>query len=75
MIKLPIHRHFLLSGDTSQIMKAYRVTQPDKGKTYYTLLPKDQDGAFQSLTISFGANKAEFNDFTRFLGSNHACEV
>ena len=39
-------------------MKAYRVTQPDKGKTYYTLLPKDQDGAFQSLTISFGANKA-----------------
>ena len=48
----------LLSGDTSQIMKAYRVTQPDKGKTYYTLLPKDQDGAFQSLTISFGANKA-----------------
>ena len=48
----------LLSGDTSQIMKAYRVTQPDKGKTYYTLLPKDQDGAFQSLTISFGARNA-----------------
>ena len=48
----------LLSGNTSQIMKSYRVTQPDKGKTYYTLLPKDRDGAFQSLTISFAANKA-----------------
>lgn len=48
----------LLSGNTSQIMKSYRVTQPDKGKTYYTLLPKDRDGAFQSLTISFGVNKA-----------------
>lgn len=48
----------LLSGNTSQIMNAYRVTQPDKGKTYYTLYPKDRDGAFQSLTISFGVNKA-----------------
>ena len=48
----------LLSGNTSQIMQSYRVTQPDKTKTYYTLLPKDRDGAFQSLTISFGANKA-----------------
>lgn len=48
----------LLSGNTGQIMNAYRVTQPDKGKTYYTLYPKDRDGAFQSLTISFGVNKA-----------------
>ncbi len=48
----------LLSGNTSQIMKSYRVTQPNKTKTYYTLYPKQQDGAFQSLTISFGANKA-----------------
>lgn len=48
----------LLSGNTSQIMKSYRVTQPDKGKTYYTLYPKVKDSAFQSLTISFGANKA-----------------
>ena len=48
----------LLSGNNSQIMQSYRVTQPDKTKTYYTLLPKDRDGAFQSLTISFGANKA-----------------
>ena len=48
----------LLSGNASQIMKSYRVTQPDKNKTYYTLYPKAGDGAFQSLTISFGANKA-----------------
>lgn len=48
----------LLSGNTSQIMKSYRVTQPNKAKTYYTLYPKHGDGAFQSLTISFGANKA-----------------
>ena len=48
----------LLSGNTSQIMDAYRVTQPDRTKLYYTLYPKQDDGAFQSLTISFGANKA-----------------
>ncbi|WP_151765477.1 outer membrane lipoprotein chaperone LolA [Acinetobacter soli] len=48
----------LLSGNTSQIMQSYRVTQPDHSKTYYTLYPKDSEGAFQSLTISFGANKA-----------------
>lgn len=48
----------LLSGNTNQIMQSYRVTQPNKAKTYYTLYPKQKDGAFQSLTISFGANKA-----------------
>ena len=48
----------LLSGNTSQIMDAYRVTQPDRSKLYYTLYPKQDEGAFQSLTISFGANKA-----------------
>ena len=48
----------LLSGNTSQIMDGYRVTQPDRSKLYYTLYPKQDDGAFQSLTISFGANKA-----------------
>ncbi len=48
----------LLSGNTNQIMQSYRVTQPDRSKLYYTLYPKQQDGAFQSLTISFGANKA-----------------
>ncbi len=48
----------LLSGNTQQIQQAYRITQPDQAKTYYTLYPKDKEGAFQSLTISFGANKA-----------------
>lgn len=48
----------LLSGNTNQIMQSYRVTQPNKAKTYYTLYPKNADGVFESLTISFGANKA-----------------
>ncbi|ATO19790.1 outer membrane lipoprotein carrier protein LolA [Acinetobacter sp. LoGeW2-3] len=48
----------LLSGNTNQIMQSYRVTQPNKGKTYYKLFPKASDGVFESLTISFGANKA-----------------
>lgn len=48
----------LLSGNTNQIMQSYRVTQPDKSKLYFTLYPKKDDGAFQSLTISFGAKKA-----------------
>lgn len=48
----------LLSGNANQIMNAYRVTQPNKTKTYYTLYPKDKEGAFQSLTISFGAKNA-----------------
>lgn len=47
----------LLSGNTNQIMQSYRVTQPNKGKTYYKLYPKASDGVFESLTISFGANK------------------
>lgn len=48
----------LLSGNTNQIMQSYRVTQPDRTKLYYTLYPKQEDSAFQSMTISFGANKA-----------------
>ncbi len=48
----------LLSGNTNQIMQAYRVTQPDQSKTYYTLYPRNKEAAFQNLTISFGANKA-----------------
>lgn len=48
----------LLSGNVNQIMSSYRVTQPDQSKTYYTLYPKNKEGAFQSLTISFGANKS-----------------
>ena len=48
----------LLSGNTNQIMQSYRVTQTDRTKLYYTLYPKQEDSAFQSMTISFGANKA-----------------
>ncbi len=48
----------LLSGNTNQIMQSYRVTRPDRTKLYYTLYPKQEDSAFQSMTISFGANKA-----------------
>ncbi|WP_122901583.1 outer membrane lipoprotein chaperone LolA [Acinetobacter sp. B51(2017)] len=48
----------LLSGNTAQIQQAYRISQPDKTKTYYTLYPKNKEGAFQSLTISFGAKNA-----------------
>ena len=48
----------LLSGNTEQIRKSYRITQPNQSKTYYTLYPKSDDGAFQSLTISFGAKNA-----------------
>ncbi|MCF9046370.1 outer membrane lipoprotein chaperone LolA [Acinetobacter nectaris] len=45
----------LLSGNTNTIMQAYKVTQPDQTKNYYTLLPRAKDTAFQDLTISFGA--------------------
>lgn len=48
----------LLSGNTAEIMKSYRVTQPDQGQSFYTLLPRDKDGAFQSLSIRFAANQA-----------------
>lgn len=48
----------LLSGNTSKIMQTYQVTQPDAGKMFYTLYPKNNEGAFQSLWISFASNKA-----------------
>ncbi len=46
----------LLSGNAEQIMNAYDISQPDAKKTYYSLKPKDKDGAFERLLISFGAN-------------------
>lgn len=46
----------LLSGQSSQIMKSYRVTQPDSKDSYFVLYPKGQDGVFESLSIRF-ANK------------------
>lgn len=61
VVKKPLDQEFantpalLLSGNQQQIMKTYRVTQPNKNKTYYKLYPKQEDGAFQSLTLSFGA--------------------
>ncbi|KAF7277630.1 hypothetical protein GWI33_002956, partial [Rhynchophorus ferrugineus] len=48
----------LLSGNTQEIMKAYEISQPDASKTYYSLKPKNQEGAFERLLISFGKNKA-----------------
>lgn len=48
----------LLSGNTAEITQSYRITQPNAAKTYYTLYPKQKDGAFQSLTISFGTQNA-----------------
>lgn len=48
----------LLSGNTAKIMQTYRVTQPDASKMYYVLYPKNKEGVFQSLALSFAANKA-----------------
>lgn len=48
----------LLSGNAQEIMKAYDVSQPDAKKTYYSLKPKDSEGAFERLLISFGKNNA-----------------
>lgn len=66
----------LLSGNASQIMKSYRVTQSDKNKTYYTLHPKAGDGAFQSSMISFGANKAPaLMILANSLGQTYLCAL
>ena len=46
----------LLSGNAQDIMNAYDVSQPDAKKTYYSLKPKDKEGAFERLLISFGRN-------------------
>ncbi|KAA8731887.1 outer membrane lipoprotein chaperone LolA [Acinetobacter qingfengensis] len=48
----------LLSGNAQQIMQAYHISQPDAKKTYYSLTPKNREGAFNRLLISFGANNA-----------------
>lgn len=48
----------LLSGNSAKIMQNYRVTQPDASKMFYTLYPKNKDGVFQSLSLSFDAKKA-----------------
>lgn len=48
----------LLSGNSTKIMQNYRVSQPDKTVMFYTLYPKNKDGVFQSLSLSFDAKKA-----------------
>lgn len=48
----------LLSGNAQEIMQAYDVSQPDVQKTYYSLKPKNTEGAFERLLISFGKNNA-----------------
>lgn len=48
----------LLSGNAQEIMKSYDVSQPDAKKTYYSLKPKNTEGAFDRLLISFGKNNA-----------------
>lgn len=57
MIKLPIHQHYCYQAIPIRSCSLI-VTQPDRTKLYYTLYPKQEDSAFQSMTISFGANKA-----------------
>ena len=47
----------LLSGQASSIMKSFKVTQPDSSRAYFVLYPKNKDGVFESLGISF-SNKA-----------------
>lgn len=47
----------LFSGNSTKIMQNYRITQPDATKMFYTLYPKNKDGVFQSLSLSFDAKK------------------
>jgi outer membrane lipoprotein carrier protein len=46
----------LLSGNASQIMKSYKVTQPNDAIPYFVLYPRIKDGVFESLAIRFDAN-------------------
>lgn len=46
----------LLSGQASQIVKSFRVTQPNPKDGYFVLYPKAQDGLFESLGIRFSNN-------------------
>lgn len=48
----------LFSGNSAKIMQNYRITQPDATKMFYTLYPKNKDGVFQSLSLSFDAKKS-----------------
>jgi outer membrane lipoprotein carrier protein len=43
----------LLSGNSAQIMKSYKVTQPNSTVSYFVLYPRTKDGVFESLAIRF----------------------
>lgn len=43
----------LLSGQSSTIMKSFRVTQPKANEPFFVLYPKADDGVFESLGIRF----------------------
>lgn len=47
----------LLSGDPSKISQNFKVTQPNSSKNYYVLYPKNSDGNFKSLAVSFSNDK------------------
>lgn len=46
----------LLSGNSAQIMKSYKVTQPNNAVPYFVLYPRAKDGVFESLAIRFENN-------------------
>jgi outer membrane lipoprotein carrier protein len=46
----------LLSGNAAQIMKSYKVTQPNSAIPNFVLYPRAKDGVFESLAIRFEAN-------------------
>jgi outer membrane lipoprotein carrier protein len=46
----------LLSGNAAQIMKSYKVTQPNSALPNFVLYPRAKDGVFESLAIRFEAN-------------------
>jgi outer membrane lipoprotein carrier protein len=46
----------LLSGQASNIMKSFRVTQPNAQEAYFVLYPKAEDGVFDSLGMRFSNN-------------------
>lgn len=43
----------LLSGNAAQMMKSYKVTQPNNAVPYFVLYPRAKDGVFESLAIRF----------------------
>lgn len=46
----------LLSGNAAQMMKSYKVTQPNSAVPYFVLYPLAKDGVFESLAIRFDQN-------------------